>query len=172
MSSQDGDDGGREAALRWLVQQLARSVENLEDLDLDLIGRGVGLDAERVKEYLDIAGRWIADQADGMPAEVLRRFGSFVDVAGRGGPTPSGGAPHPLDVPSSAQGVALSAIDSGRWSVKPGSHEFIAHDQSPAPEDASGLIGDLRARDWINAAGEITQVGRNALTRWMDQSGE
>ena len=30
-----------------------------------------------------------------------------------------------------------------------------------------GLVGELRARDWINAEGEVTLVGRNALRRWM-----
>jgi hypothetical protein len=28
------------------------------------------------------------------------------------------------------------------------------------------LVGELRARDWIAATGELTLVGRDALTRW------
>jgi hypothetical protein len=43
----------------------------------------------------------------------------------------------------------------------------VAHGDGPVPDDAVGLVGELRARDWINADGEVTLVGHNALRRWM-----
>jgi hypothetical protein len=79
-----------------------------------------------------------------------------------------GSGPHPLDLPTSAQGLALSALDSGRWTVEPGSNLLVGHGAGPAPSDALGLVGELRARDWINADGEVTLVGRNALSRWLE----
>ncbi|HTU95883.1 MAG TPA: hypothetical protein VMF14_08595 [Solirubrobacteraceae bacterium] len=33
----------------------------------------------------------------------------------------------------------------------------------PAPSD---VVGELRARDWVTAAGALTFVGRHALGRW------
>ena len=32
------------------------------------------------------------------------------------------------------------------------------------------LVGELRARDWIAANGEVTVVGREALKRWSEGS--
>jgi hypothetical protein len=81
-----------------------------------------------------------------------------------------GSGPHPLDLPSPEQGVALSALDSGRWTVEPGSNSFSTIGEGPAPTDALGLVGELRARDWIDAHGEVTLVGHNALRRWLDEA--
>ncbi len=81
-----------------------------------------------------------------------------------------GSGPHPLDLPSAEQGVALSALDSGRWTVEPGSNSFSTRGEGPGPADALGLVGELRARDWIDANGEVTLVGRNALRRWLDDA--
>jgi len=44
----------------------------------------------------------------------------------------------------------------------------VANGEGPAPSEALGLVGELRARDWINADGEVTLVGRNALSRWLE----
>ncbi len=78
--------------------------------------------------------------------------------------------PHPLDLPTPDQGLALSALDSGRWTVEPGSNAFSTHGEGPPPSDALGLVGELRARDWIDANGAVTLVGRNALRRWLDDA--
>ena len=82
---------------------------------------------------------------------------------------PRGTGPHPLDLPTAAQGLALSALDSGRWTLEPGSHVLVTHGEGPGPEDAVGLVGELRARDWIDAQGEVTLVGHDALKRWLAQ---
>ena len=196
--SPDGEGDSGDPVLRWIAQQIQRSVRDLEQLDVEAISRVTGWDPDRVREQIDTAGEWITSHAEDLSENALRRLENVVDpdtlkrvsslldpellkrftggfggFAGFGAPGtsagPTGTAPHPLDVPSPAQGLALSAIDSGRWSVAPGSHEFVTHDGSAAPPDASGLIGELRARDWIDSGGGLTQVGRNALTRWMNE---
>jgi hypothetical protein len=37
----------------------------------------------------------------------------------------------------------------------------------PGPQDALGLVRELRDRDWIDADGVVTLVGRHALGRWL-----
>jgi hypothetical protein len=78
--------------------------------------------------------------------------------------------PHPLDLPTEEQGLALAALDSGRWTVEPGSHTLESHGEGPGPSDALGLVSELRARDWISADGSVTVVGRHALKQWLDAS--
>jgi len=55
--------------------------------------------------------------------------------------------------------------------VEPGSNTLAAHGDGPAPSDALGLVRELHARDWITAEGEVTLVGRHALSRWLDTTG-
>jgi hypothetical protein len=62
--------------------------------------------------------------------------------------------------------LALSALDSGRWTVRPGSNQLAGTGEGPAPPDVADLVGELRARDWITADGTLTLVGRHALARW------
>jgi hypothetical protein len=169
--SEDNNDGF-ESGLRWLAQQVERSVEHLEEMDLDQIARAAGVDVDRAREFLDGAGQWLNSQAEGFVGEAGLRFSGFGDMV-RGQDVEHGQdvvrreGPHPLDIPTAEQGLALSALDSGRWTVKPGSHLLVAHGEGPVPADALGLVGELRARDWINAEGEVTLVGSNALRRWM-----
>jgi hypothetical protein len=167
MNEDDMNNEGFESGLRWLAEQVGRSVEHLEDVDIDQIARAAGVDVDRAREFLDGAGQWLNSQAESLVNEAGLRFGGFGAVARRddGG---RGAGPHPLDLPTAQQGLALSALDSGRWTVKPGSHLLAAHGEGPAPADALGLVGELRARDWINADGEVTLIGRNALRRWME----
>jgi hypothetical protein len=171
VSDDDLNNEGFEAGLRWLVQQVGRSVEHLEELDLDLIAHATGVDAERARELLDGAGQWLNGQADSFISEAAERFGDLVGAVARGQSAPPTAGPHPLDLPTAAQGLALSAVDSGRWTVEPGSHVLLAGGEGPAPADALGLVGELRARDWINANGELTLVGRDALKRWIEHTG-
>jgi len=79
-----------------------------------------------------------------------------------------GAGPHPLDLPTEEQGLALAALDSGRWVIEPGTGALSAHGEGPGPNDALGLVRELRARDWIAADGAITLAGRSALGRWLD----
>ena len=171
MSESDPNDDGLEARLRWFAQQISRSVEHLEELDISFLARAAGVDADRAREWLDEAKQWIASQADNVASEAGSRFGDLFDAATQAPDAPASPGPHPLDVPTEAQGKALSAIDSGRWSVEPGSHVIVGNADGPAPADALDLVGELRARDWINADGAVTVIGHNALTRWVEQAG-
>ena len=76
--------------------------------------------------------------------------------------------PDPLDTPTDDQGRALAALDSGRWTVEPGTSALSASGGGPGPSDALGLVRELRVRDWIDADGEVTLVGHAALQRWLD----
>ena len=55
----------------------------------------------------------------------------------------------------------------GRLKARPG-RELQVHGSGPGPRDPGGLVGELRARDWIAADGEVTQAGRHALRRWLE----
>ena len=79
-----------------------------------------------------------------------------------------GAAPSPLDVPTTDQGQALAALDSGRWTIEPGSDALASKGEGPGPSDALGLVRELRVRDWITADGELTLAGHHALSRWLD----
>ncbi len=71
-------------------------------------------------------------------------------------------------MPTDDQGLALAALDSARWSVEPGTEALAARGEGPGPSDALGLVRELRSRDWLDDDGEITLVGRHALSRWLD----
>ena len=79
-----------------------------------------------------------------------------------------GAAPNPLDRPSAEQGEALAALDSGRWTLEPGTEALASVGEGPGPSDALGLVRELRVRDWITPDGKLTLAGRRALARWLD----
>lgn len=169
MSEEDGHDDRLEEGLRRLAEEVSRSVERLGELHTDEIARAIGVDIDRAREFVDSAGHWLNDQAESLAREAA------VWVNGlRAEPldqdSPPGAGPNPLDLPTAEQGLALSALDSGRWTVEPGSHVLVARGEGPGPADAVGLVGALRARDWIDAQGDVTLVGRDALRRWLAHS--
>lgn len=73
-----------------------------------------------------------------------------------------------MDPPTEEQGLALAALDSGRWTIEPGTEALGVRGDGPGPSDALGVVRELRVRDWISADGEITVVGRSALSRWLE----
>jgi hypothetical protein len=135
-----------------------------------------GIDPSVARERFEEASQWLRDRAE--------TVGEDMAAAGRARPTgrsrpserapaedPLGHAgPHPLDIPSDDQGLALAALDSGRWTIEPGSNALAARGEGPGPSDALGLVRELRVRDWLTAEGEVTVVGRHALTRWLEAS--
>jgi hypothetical protein len=165
------DDEGPESfeeKVRSIAREVSRSIERVAQVDLEEIADAIGVDPTRATEWVETAMGWLRSQAEG--------FGDDVTVWGSG---PEGAevpvsdrlrsaGPHPLDLPTAEQGLALAALDSGRWTVEPGSHTLQVHGHGPGPRDAVGLVGELRARDWIAADGEVTLVGRHALTRWLE----
>jgi hypothetical protein len=164
-----GDDANNdrfEELVRSIAREVSRSVEGMAD-ELESIAGAAGIDPERAREWADLAGRWLRGQVGG--------FGDEVGFPGPWNTGPSdvvdplrSAGPHPLDLPTDEQGVALSALASGRWTVEPGSNALVAAGEGPAPSTALGLVGELRARDWIAADGAVTAVGGHALSRWLD----
>jgi hypothetical protein len=47
---------------------------------------------------------------------------------------------------------------------------LAARGQGPGPDNALGVVRELRARDWIGPDGELTLTGRHALSRWLDST--
>ena len=169
-----------EELLRAIADEISRSVQRFSELDMEELSQRYGVDADRARAFADAAGQWLNDRfSSGEPL-----FGSSqraeddsatrpldedldLDVPPDAGPTQSGSGqgPHPLDLPTDQQGLALSALDSGRWTVRPGSGQLAGTSvgADPAPSD---VVGELRARDWITADGTVTLVGHQALSRW------
>jgi hypothetical protein len=155
------DDDSFEAKLRVIAEQIGGSIERaVENLDLNEMAEQLGMSGERAKELADLAKRWLSTQIQG-PVASLRDQPEADDRSS------SRHGPHPLDMPTEEQGLALSALDSGRWKVDPGTEELVPIDTGPGPGQPIGLVGELRARDWIAPHGEVTLVGRDALKRWL-----
>jgi hypothetical protein len=136
-----------------------------------------GIDAERARGFADAAGQWLSDRVSSdEPLFSQNRHGDRDSAVSAGldallaqraasGP-PNKGGPHPLDLPTRGQGLALSALESRRWTVRPGSNQLVGTGEGPPPSDPADLVSELRARDWITAEGALTIVGRHALGRW------
>ena len=166
-----GDENGDESfedTLRSIARELGRSVEHAMDgVDIDDVAGKLGVDPDAARGWVQNMSSWVRAQAEGAGEEVARR------VSGQGRATAGedalrGAAPHPLDLPSEEQGRALAALDSGRWTVEPGSDAFAATGDGPEPAGALGVVRELRARDWIAADGGITLAGHHALRRWLE----
>ncbi len=187
MFENDGSNESFEETVRSIARELGRSVERaMERVDIDEVADSIGVDPTSAREWADNIGGWlraqaenlgdeVASRAPGSPApeprpeptsEAAKRSG---EPAKRSGQDPlSSAQPHPLDQPSEEQGVALAALDSGRWAVEAGTSRLTAQGDGPGPEDALGLVRELRVRDWIGVDGTLTVAGRHALTRWLD----
>src|ERR1044072_6086960 len=153
MSDHEPDGRSFEDVARALADEVNRAVERLSAIDLDDIARVANDEAERAR-------RWIEDLA--------RSLTPNGDVARSPGQEPvHHAAPHPLAMPTTEQGVALAALESGRWRIESGT--FSVHD-GPGPSDPLGLLRELRVSDWVTADGELTLTGRKALARWLEQA--
>jgi hypothetical protein len=174
MSADEPDNESFEDRVRALAREVSRSVERMAKIDIDEIAQAIGVDPARARELADSAGRWLSGQAEGLGAEMPFWAAPAPPAPDADSPAAEkpaqGHGPHPLDLPTADQGLALSALDSGRWTVEAGSNVLLTPGEGPGPGDAMGLVGELRARDWIAANGEVTLVGRNALSRWLDSA--
>jgi hypothetical protein len=151
----DDEPDGRsfEDIARGLADEVNRAVERLSSIDLDDIARAANEEVERTR-------RWIEDLARSlMPAGDVATRTERAPVHPRG--------PHPLAMPTAEQGVALAALESGRWRIESGT--FTVND-GPGPGDPLGLLRELRVYDWVTADGELTLTGRKALERWLQQA--
>jgi hypothetical protein len=158
------DDDSFENRLREIADQIVRS---LSDNDIDEVAQRFGVDADRARGIAGDIERWLG----GRLFDQAPRAGNhpnFRDAEQRSSTAGFGTGPHPLDLPTPEQGIALSALDSGRFTVRPGSSVLAATGADPnlSVGGAADLTNELRARDWITADGTVTLVGRQALLRW------
>jgi hypothetical protein len=174
------DPGGEnfEDALRSMAAELGQYLErSLENVDIDDVAERFGVDSSTAGEWAENAGGWIRSLSSGLGEEIARRASG----PWRPGPAPTGpgrgvvpadplgsAGPHPLDQPTDEQGLALAALDSGRWTIEPGTDALAPKGDGPGPSDALGIVRELRVRDWIAADGKLTLTGRQALGRWLD----
>jgi hypothetical protein len=161
MSDDERPPKSFEQAARELLDEFRESMERYSRADPEEIVRAAGVDPDQVREWVDTAGEWLRSQFEGVGEQ-------------RRGPAERGGEdvlrdaePDPLDVPTREQGAALAALDSGRWTLEPGTATLAVSGGGPGPRNALGLVRELRERDWIDADGAVTLVGRHALGRWL-----
>jgi hypothetical protein len=158
---------GWEELMRSIMREVSRTVDDrVSQGDIEEIAETVGIDPAFARQWAESAGEWLRQQADvlgeeGSPGQ------SRPPVPGVGRDVLADAGPHPLDLPTADQGLALAALESGRWTVESGSDALMGHGEGPGPSDALGLVRELRARDWIGVDGKVTLVGRNALSRWL-----
>ena len=178
MSDADPERNSFEDVARALADEVSRVIERLPEIDVDEIARAASAEGERARRWIDDVGRWLREQGDATGnapfgfGEAREHGPAPADRSERGRPAGEDplrhAGPHPLDLPTADQGLALAALDSGRWRVEPGTSALAVHGEGPGPSDALGLVREMRVRDWMTADGEITLAGRNALRRWLD----
>jgi hypothetical protein len=180
MAEDEPSGGSFEDTLREIARELGRSVERaVDNIDVDEFAQMFGVDASAAKDWVESAGSWLRSQAERVDEDLpfrmpsQRREPAGEDSVRSERPLRSddplrSAAPHPLDLPTDEQGIALAALESRRWMVEPGTDALTARGGGPGPSDALGIVRELRVRDWLGADGEITLVGRRALSRWLE----
>lgn len=166
----DDDHRGLEDVLRDIANEVTASLERISEIDIDALARSAGLDPERGREWLSDAQQWLRQSAPSAWHATQHTASDTPDTHTPPTDTsdpwqPAG--PHPLDVPTATQGAALAALDSGRWTLEPGTSALTVVGGGPGPSDALGLVRALRVRDWLRADGTVTTTGRHALERWL-----
>lgn len=161
--------------MRSIMREFSRTVDDrVAQGDIDEIAETMGIDPSFARQWAESAGDWLRQQAEALGDESSSSQ-SRPPVPGHSRPVVPGvghdvladAGPHPLDLPTADQGIALGALESGRWTVESGSDALMGHGEGPGPNDALGLVRELRARDWIDVDGKVTLVGRHALSRWL-----
>ena len=180
MAEDEPSGGSFEDTLREIARELGRSVERaVDNIDVDEFAQMFGVDASAAKDWVESAGSWLRSQAERVDEDLPFRMPSQRREPAGEDPVRSerplrsddplrSAAPHPLDLPTDEQGIALAALESRRWMVEPGTDALTARGGGPGPSDALGIVRELRVRDWLGADGEITLVGRRALGRWLE----
>jgi hypothetical protein len=160
--SDDEQRDSFEETLRAMAKDIGDSFKRLvgDDVDFDDVVRATGVDPDEAKRWVREAGEWLNAQSGRSHGEPPRGDRPAEDPL-------RGADPHPLDVPTEEQGLALAALESGRWSIEPGTSMLVSHGEGPAPRNALGLVRELRVRDWIDGDGAVTVAGRRALNRWL-----
>ena len=166
-----GNDAGGEGfdeILRSIASELGKYVErSIDNVDLDDLADSVGVDPLTARGWLESAGGWLRSHTESLDEQFAREVAKQGRDVAPADPLGHAG-PHPLDSPTDEQGLALAALDSGRWIVEPGTDALAPKGEGPGPSNALGIVRELRVRDWIAADGELTLTGRQALSRWLD----
>jgi hypothetical protein len=166
-----GNDAGGESfedALRSIASELGRYIErSIDNADVEDLAGSLGVDPGTAREWVESAGSWLSSHTESLGDHLSRRGPRSDRSVERVDPL-GGAGPHPLDIPTDEQGLALAALDSGRWIVEPGADALAAKGEGPGPRDALGIVRELRVRDWITTDGKLTLAGRHALSRWLD----
>jgi hypothetical protein len=169
MFEEDESEDSFEETLRSIAHELSESVQRrMSEIDVDEIAESIGVDADRARQWVDTAASWLTRRVENFGEEMTVPEAWQRSAPRRPEDPLRGAAPHPLDLPTEDQGLALAALESGRWTIEPGSETLAAHGDGPGPSDALGLVRALRARDWIAADGRLTSAGRHALERWLE----
>jgi hypothetical protein len=158
-------DDSFEDRVRAVADQIVKS---LKGNDIDDVAERFGLDPDRAREMAGSAERWLNDRFFEQELPTDSRPDSPDAPRHAASTTTFHAGPHPLDLPTQEQGIALSALDSGRFAVRPGSSVLAATGADPDlfADGATDLVNDLRVRDWITPDGTVTLVGRQAILRW------
>jgi hypothetical protein len=174
MSDDEPNRSSFEEVAKALAEEVTRAFERISDLDVDDLARTASTEAERARQWIDEVGQWLREQAHAAGAAGFTwPDAPAADAPAAKSPPPADdplthAGPHPLDLPTADQGLALAALDSGRWRIEPGTSALSVVGDGPGPRDALGLVRELRVRDWLSGDGEITLAGRNALKRWLE----
>lgn len=185
-----------EETLRAIADEVTKGAERFASGNLgglEDLARASGIDAEPIKQFAEEAGEWLRDQiaaatqgggdVEPMPAadptDPRESAGSPASATPTGTPAAASddevasprvaGLPHPLDLPTEQQARALAALQSGRWTVEPGTVVLVTTlNRGPGPEDAHALGMELHVRDWVDVDGDLTFTGELALARWAE----
>lgn len=170
MSAEDESQDSFDEMMRSIAREAQRTLDRVvQRLDLDDITQIVDGEADHARELVGDAMGWLRGLAEQLGRDDASWMpGSTVAVTDE--ESLSSGGPRPRDLPTTQQGTALAALDSGRWTVEPGGQKLVVRGEGSGPGDASGIVDELRARDWLAADGALTLTGRHALGRWLDAS--
>lgn len=175
----DRDPKSFEETLRAIAAEVSKSAERFTNIsDLERLARASGIDAEPLKQFADDAGKWLREQVNAATGSAPDTSSPAADSSdprtGASAPAPAprdAGQPHPLDRPTEEQGRALAALDSGRWTVEPGTVVIATTlGRGEGPENAHALGQALHVRDWVDQDGDLTFAGGYALSRWLEES--
>ena len=66
MSADDPGHGGFEELVRSIAREVSRSVERAVRADVDEIAEAMGVDPDRARQWVDIAGHWLSAQVESL----------------------------------------------------------------------------------------------------------